>query len=548
MPVPSAQGILSTLQPYPMPNSAGAGLGVGALLQRNRAMAEEKRQFGIEDARKQQYFGFQRQQWQSGVDERKRGEQIKAFTALQAAMDSGDVEQATAAANQLRILGVGVRELSGEEPSAPAAPNPLAAGGLSSKVAAARAAARPEQGTPEDYDPGGAYVQPAAQPAAKIPSVIQADAKERGYDQPVEPQAAPEPDADVSEEDRIRPTPARAQMPQPRQGIPGERQDVSLPAGGQRMPGRGFELDFGGKIIRIDPESVHERQVQRVKGVLQPIFESSTSPEEKKAAQMALNAAAGAVGIVPPEDAVKLGIDVYEKAMERMAKLARAKVAGASRASAGSGYDTRLGKVGDDFRTYLNQTQNQQAVKGARISLQNARHVLEMANSSDALAQFSAKADLLKETMRGALSDKDVARFEGAAGKWNQARTWVNTWTAGGQIPPDVLRQIKEIAIAKVRAERERLEAVAQQFVDSLDQPDLVGNLTPEELERYKDAGYRAIAGVPRPGRGGRRAAAEEERPPRKAPAKPARGGGKSAPAPGYGGGNSASSILDEAR
>lgn len=524
---------------------SGHALGFANLGEARMARKQKGELAAVDDARQRDYLNFQKQQWGAGQERQNRDDQIKAFTAFQAAVDSGDTEQAAQAANVLKLLGVDVQEYgAGQGGSAGGAPpSAMAAMAKESPTAAiAQAQAKP----PADKQKQMAELDQMGDEAVAATKAPEVDAEEAEIDRAL---ADFEKNPPISKEDEearqeftywaiqqkqkkeaARAEAAKPQPPNPFEGDMGVRlrpqRTTGLPeaqpeaeatapepaATGEQatpvsMPSlRGYRLNFGGKILEISPESIAQRQQQRVASALEPLVASATTPEEKAAALEARDMAIQLIGTTSPDKAFQSGLDFYQKTLDRQGKLKRAKVVRGTAGSGGEGYggieglsketSKRSFETGRYANQLINNTLQNSNVKNIREEIANADDALQKASSKDPLAQFASKATLQRMLMKGSLSDRDVARLEAAPGQWARLEQWANNWTEGGKVPEDVLRQIKDIANKKRMLLKQRLHEAGQLAKNRvLGDEALRTNTTPEELDSYGDQAYGDATG-----------------------------------------------------
>lgn len=551
MAVPSVQGILAMLDPYKgfsTAQSAQAGIAAGNVAADSRskraALAQQKELALADDARAGQYLQLQQQGQQFNQKQDLNDRRMKAYAGFQAAVDAGDTEGADLAANQLRMLGVDVQQYGGEKTgTTPAAPPPARSPMPPSptEAVAQSQAQRPpmsakdaqtdkeldalaRSATVDSGDPMQAVASasvPRPAPSRAVPVKQPGAAKPGSYEAAMEAagkmntptswaeQVGPDQwearggdeNGNPIQETGPRPGPARAQY------IKGQEPAPAGEATPKQSLIRGYRLNFDGQTIDIDPNSVAERQRQRVASSLAPLLQNASTPEEQRAATSAIQAAVASVGTLTPDKAIEYGVDLYKDPLNRSAKEKRARIVGGGGVDPKEGYGGVAGLTKDEkqrsldagkyARSVIRDVLTRHNVKGIREELALGEDALSKAKSPDSLAQFASKATLQKMLMKGSLSDRDVARLEGATGNWDRLQQAVNNWTEGGQLPPDVIRQIVAIAQAKNALNRQRLDAAGQAAKeDVLNDESLMKVTDPEELEGWGNTAYGTATGV----------------------------------------------------
>lgn len=117
MAVPQADFILGMMNPYKGfdPNEgARVAIAAGQLGESRANRRQRAGEFNLENERANSYLGLEQNRFMAGQANELRDKQISAFTKFQAAVDSGDTEQADLALGELQILGVGVEKYGGQ--------------------------------------------------------------------------------------------------------------------------------------------------------------------------------------------------------------------------------------------------------------------------------------------------------------------------------------------------------------------------------------------------------------------------------------------------
>lgn len=695
MPAPSADFIRSMLQPYQPYGSSGA-IALAGLQENRNQRREGARQFDVEDARKKQYYGFQREQWETGREDEMKQRQMDAFMKFQDALDRGDEEGAALWANALRAWGVNVDEMGGggaggtgggtapgvpsgpgtgpeQTPesydpgntygSPPAATPPAAASGFQGPPSAQREGRFPGERTGadlarefhesqreagEDYYPGRTSTRemvrqfrqedtdaiieewernPSSDPveqAAREKWIAQAKkrkgdrvagrgrlAEQRRFEAQMgalpqsptaivdqaraqaqfAPQATddynPEADADEQqadalikqwetepasspEEEQARqeyifnanaakarrmegqqpqqppmapippglqpgpsmpgglPSPAPSPIPPveqsggegsagaivepppppgPRPGPAREGPAMAEPPapGGQRMPMLGgYRLTIGGKVINIDGHAIAERQRNRVRGIMSTLVTNANTPEEKEAAQEAMDIAINSVGIYSPAEAVQNGLKHYSGRMDIAAREQRARIGAAGQAARGgvaSGNKFELARTSgltDDVENMVKGVEQNWGVKNLREASAASDKTVDLLSTQNPLAQRAALTATLKQWFSSVTSNTELAMVLGGGGFIEQMKLEIGKYLDEGRLPEKYVRWLKEASVKAAAWSRKRIADAAETARRTiLENPGFTERFTkPGEGQRYADYVWGRITGT----------------------------------------------------
>ncbi len=549
MPAPAADFILGMMNPYKGfdPNEgAKVAIAAGQLGESRAQRRQHAGEFKLENERANSYLALQQGQFAHKQAQDQREQQIDAFGKFNDALVNGDDEQAAFWAGQLKGSGVGVEEYGGPQAGAPGTQGPKA----SAMDAYGPYAMSPEQKTAVDSELGITVEEPpeVAPPGATMPeapSVRPRPARVAGAGMPATPPAestsAP---ADAAGSEVNFPSEVGGDKYDPKTGnrIPpgmNEAEAAAIPSANQK----GYRITVAGKSIDIRPEDIRRRQEERVRGTLEGLSQGARTPEEKRAAKSAQDAAVKAIPIYGVRGATKVGIDHYEQELERGGALARAKYSAAGRqVSVGFNKDDTLRQAGvfDDVETIVKGFEQNDEVRQARASVANSDRVMGMVKGNNSIAEWAASQSVLKEFVKGVASDRDLAGYLASTGKWAQFEREFNAWFEGGAMPDDIKRKVGELAVETKRFYDKKLAATAQRAHDyTLGNDALRSRVSPRELENHARNVYRRISGRDYPGGGGQK----------QSDGAPAGKGGKTeaAPTPSKGGPKSSAQQRAEA-
>lgn len=286
----------------------------------------------------------------------------------------------------------------------------------------------------------------------------------------------------AAERGRPRPAPAREQY------VKGQEPAPAGQATPQQGLIRGYRLNFDGQTIDIDPQSVQERQRQRVANSLAPLLRNASTPEEQRAAATAIQAAVESVGTLKPNEAIEYGLGLYKDPLDRGAKEKRARIV-SSKGEPGAG---PLGKVpfqqqstlADDVDLLIERVQNQNTVKQTRDQLENGKKIAGMLSSNNPVAQVGAQAATIKQFYSAASSDRELMTVLNAGGKWTQFEREYNNWVNTGKMPDSFRKSLAEVASIANKYAREKIARVGRHAGHRVrTNPFLKSRMTPEQLE-----------------------------------------------------------------
>lgn len=512
--------LASLITPYAAPGSsytgaAGSLMQLGNLRERNRSsLAQEALGQQHVDLRQ---AGLAEEQRQFDTQEAERQRQIREglFKEWQEAHRAGDVQRAEAARQALERHGF---DTGGFPETKPVADNAAATPPLTTDEIGATPPqpAEPPAGPMETEDQGplGSDGEPVADPnygpsydswkaatggdkdrvwhddtreawigvfqqampGAEIIDVVHTD---QGWVAHVFDQDG----ARVVSVDEIMPGPPKGgapagPVPAPTTGQPGSQSTTPLPGDPlafgaapaaidqpPQSPGGGRRVIRGpdGNIMgAYDVDAHRAEQVARVGRTFQGLIENAVSSDDVKAAKAAQDLAVSLLGTHPPETAIAIALDHYNRAAGR--NVARPR--GGSGGSGPVGAPGGLSKLGRDawykIQTQVRQnTQVAQAEKAAQ-ALQRAMHY---ASGESGMEQEAAVRELIRMWSGATARLDEVQGLERSTGAINSLIHQLNVLVGSGQRTDEVMRQLRGVlqgAWQELQAIRRRAGEQAQ--------------------------------------------------------------------------------------
>ena len=271
----------------------------------------------------------------------------------------------------------------------------------------------------------------------------------------------------------------------------------------------------GSVVATFDEQEIKTQRRARVAETFAPLIEQA--PDET-ARQAAIKAARTAITMSDSDGlskAVESGMKVYQ--FEVGPRRGRY-VGGGGGGGGGTSLSKQRFEASQDINAarYARQIINNEQMNGGIRNLNqlrdSAQKSVALSSSKNPLAQLGAMTGTLKAFFSSVTSDKELAAFQGAGGKVNQLETEYNKWMAGGKLPDDFMRRLKDVAqLTDKYAETTMRERGKHARKNIEDDPYLRGSLTPEELKNWGDlsesiwlgGGERAGGAKPKQSNGG---------------------------------------------
>ncbi len=252
---------------------------------------------------------------------------------------------------------------------------------------------------------------------------------------------------------------------------PGGSLPTPVTAGAREAPLRGYTLigKDGKPLYTVAPKDVESRQRARVGEVFAGLASKSTDPKEKQWIAEAQAAATNAVGTMPLDEAVQLGLKLFMQRVQGAQSLAiteanhKPRWGGGGGAPAG-GYAT--GKEGqarramtDDAWTAIQNTMGNFDIKGLNKTDNGLVNAQAGLNSTNPASQRGAIRNILKAMSGLTVNAKEEAGYAQLAGLAEQARNMLAQLT-GDEMSPEYIAAVKQM-LSEWRAESAKLRGEA---------------------------------------------------------------------------------------
>lgn len=268
---------------------------------------------------------------------------------------------------------------------------------------------------------------------------------------------------------------------------PGGSLPPSVTAEAKQAPLRGYTLigKDGKPLYTVAPKDVETNQRGRVGSVFSALSEKSSDAQEKQWLSQAQAMAEKAVGTMPIDEAVKMGLEFYVGRMK--ARDALGVVEANKRRPAGGGGGGLMGKqqdIAESIRYYSIPAANR-AQKILNEDDQYADMEAGLASGDPAL-QRNAINVLYKIRAGTAVSAAEDARVGGIVSMLDKFENKFRQWT-GGPISPEMLHAMQEIVRTKRRINRDRVQVIFDQAADEYEAQNEGKTKDPAVLKRRAD-------------------------------------------------------------
>lgn len=259
-------------------------------------------------------------------------------------------------------------------------------------------------------------------------------------------------------------------------------------AAGFSMPGRGIApprpltsltiTDAKGReLYRAtgDAQAVAERQRLRAQSVFSELAKGAGDDVERQLIQQAGDTAAGLIGTMPLEKAVKTGLDLYQDAMRRRNAMAVVEANRKPRFGSGGGgggkyalgasgkADAALNDDADKVRTMWVNSEGYKKLAEQVSMLDDAEAGLM---SPDGVAQNNALATLRRIQSGLTLNASEMRDFEGAAGMLEALKKRYERYVGQGELPEEYKRQVAAVIASMRSVADRRMERSSQEAYD----------------------------------------------------------------------------------
>lgn len=477
------------------PSRAPSGLELGKFIADQRSdAARQKTSSG--------YLALQTRQQDFSEQKYGQAELDKALARLDDARLMGNADEVSAAEDQLRLIAQ--RNGYGISASVSTGPATERASVSKDELPATPGDAEASKADVLDADSPEFKAAAAAELAGKPPTEVESNAR---INAELSKQKGLEPDAAAFEADLIAGSgqlPERTeqggqttdamkmllakqfgQVPLPKNlgdfrspGQPTESLSAGPQAGGFTMPGRippprplsslTITDAKGRELYRAtgDAKSVAERQRLRAQSVFAELSKKAGDDTERQLIAQAGDTASGLIGTMPLEKAVKVGLDMYQDAMQRKNALSVVEANRKPRGGGGGGGGGLLGKtqdIAESIRVYSQPT----ATRAQKIVNESDQYANMESGlmSGDPALQRNAINELYKIRAGTAVSAAEDARVGGIVSALDKMQNKVRQWT-GGPISPEMLNAMLEITRMKQRINRDRVQTMFDQAAD----------------------------------------------------------------------------------
>lgn len=300
----------------------------------------------------------------------------------------------------------------------------------------------------------------------------------------------------------------------PPQGLAGGLHSAPQP---QQPPGAlvAYDEETGQAIGTVSPETAIARSRARLREALSPLVENARTPEEQRAAAIAMDTGQRGVGTMPVDKLIASAQERYDAELGRdTAKtVARGgKAAGTGEVAAGAPPDKtmyeRAGRspeeiraniaIGNYVHTKLIQPAQRIHKTQERIRLVGlVRSLAAKAGSSSGLAQRQAIREVIRESEGARQTDADLNYILNAPGAIARLHMKLNEWVAGGTIPHNFKQQLLDYATLLSAWNRTKQEEARDYIYEQImKDPTLRDSVTEEDAYRWAEQGARGAGGV----------------------------------------------------
>jgi hypothetical protein len=525
------------------PVGAGGRPG-GQMLQYGQMRRQDKRdafdqEMGrSQDARAGEYLRLQQRDQQHRFTKQEKAEQEATIAEWEAAAISGDESRIARARDKLRRVGL-------EPPESADAAGTSAPQATSGKLSPepAKPMSKGDAKVSSEIDK---YVE---REKAKLDAIEVEYPDGFGATRPVGSWEAPKHDGPLTatlptsdaptEGAKLAPLPGAppqaGQAPLPGQGaVPNAPAQSAAQSAPPTLPGQVPPIGVGqvrdpktGQVLASVGAGEIGQAGRYIRESLGPIMESAPDEEHRKAAAMAIEAAEGFSKWMSPQEAAKLGLDLWKLRTEQIEKPKRA-----GRVGMGGG-GGRFGVGKDDIKGYremnsdtlrwittIKDTHNFKVTSGQLKAGESALGLLNMAGRSG-LSDVVVVKELAKATEGGGrLSNFDVQQLLEASGHLEAFKSAMKMWTDSGMKSDKYMRDVRNVLLEAYRTAEAQAERIGRIAYEEVYQ---AHSHMPEDVARHQaELAYGAFTGKFGQGRGDNAA-------PKKAAAPASKSAGKSA-------------------
>lgn len=299
-------------------------------------------------------------------------------------------------------------------------------------------------------------------------------------------------------------------------GPPEEPAKAEAPSKPKRG-GRYSIRDKEGNLASTWDEPVEmEKQRAFIRKSLSPYVGNEGNKEMSAAADRASQAGAAALAYLPPEKAMELARDEYDKEMARFKSERRP---GARPAGGGGGVAGGISKeerlrrsaIDDDDLAVINSIGNRHAITDVNKNLGNITKMEDLLADAknDGFKGSAALSTYMKDMSGLTVNREEVGRIIGGSGKLTELEFRLNQWGDKGRLPDDLREGLIAVAAASRKVAMDRLQRAGNSAYDYIMNKRGI-YATPEEREQsaraargYFTEDYSAAPSAPAHGRSG---------------------------------------------
>lgn len=287
-------------------------------------------------------------------------------------------------------------------------------------------------------------------------------------------------------------------------GLRGGLPQSPAPQQPQAPPGATVVYGSDGRPLgTVDPETAMARSRERVRAGLSPLMENARTPEEKRAAAIAMDSGQRLVGSMTVDKVIQNAQARYDAELGRDTAKTVARggkeAGGAPAAGSGAGsftedtglesQDYRINQAAKSIAEGLKQAYNTRALNQAASAY---RAMVANAKANTGPQNLAAVKHMLQITENGRLSNQDLEMALASGGRLNALHGQLMAWTAEGRLPPGYLKSVQAYGKVLEAIELEKRAEIYEEGLASIMGNRLFASLAPEDQEWWANwvAGY----------------------------------------------------------
>lgn len=220
----------------------------------------------------------------------------------------------------------------------------------------------------------------------------------------------------------------------------------------------------GNVIHEYDAPLEQKRTRDQIQAMAEPLVGRARNSEEEKAYAAAAESTAKLVGVLPPnelvkyfQDSVKTQLGEFKKS--RMGGDAVGGPAGPSKT------DLKVESMGNEETNRIiarvRATTHAEKAAEAEAAAQAGLASLDSAGQGG-MQQLEALKQHMLALSGKVVTDREMGQFMGSTGVWNEIQAKLGKYTAGGEMPPEFLSQLRGVLMTGLQTARTRRNAAAQ--------------------------------------------------------------------------------------